>query len=63
MKTAGGLISLIMLLIAVFSVATSSPLLASTNEEGQNDPEEEAEKAAEEGKTKVYDDNPDLDGD
>jgi hypothetical protein len=73
MKSVNGLISLILLFVAVFSVTTSGPLLASTNDNGNeeqegaepesNDPEEEAEEAAEEGETTVYDDNPDLDGD
>ncbi|MPZ08491.1 MAG: hypothetical protein GEU26_19120, partial [Nitrososphaeraceae archaeon] len=61
MKTANSLITLILLLTAVFSVAITMPTYASTEE--QNNPEEEAKEAAEEGRTEVYDDNPDLDGD
>ncbi|MGH9982512.1 MAG: hypothetical protein ACRD8W_00975 [Nitrososphaeraceae archaeon] len=58
MKVVNNFITLI-LLTAILSVITNVHVTASTDD----GPEEEAEEAAEEGRTEVYDDNPDLDKD
>jgi hypothetical protein len=58
MKVVNNFITLI-LLTAILSVITNVHVTASTDD----GPEEEAEEAAEEDRTEVYDDNPDLDKD
>ena len=46
------------LFLAIHSVVTNSDFFVYASTEKQNDPEDEAEKLAEEGITEVYDDDP-----